>query len=128
MGMSFKLARLSLALALATVLGLASVARASHEVHAPTQVFLSGDQAFTLQNCLSFHVDEDGFPVKRLHIPACVDCLFAVDQQWISHPPTTVLLRLLAPKSLTFDLPLPVPMAGVEWFSSHSPRAPPFSS
>ncbi len=124
-----KLARFSLALALATVLAMAGVARASHEAHAPAQVFLSADdQALSGKTCLSFHVDEAGLPIKRVHIHACGDCLFAIDQQMIVDPPTTVLLRLQAPKRLAFDPQPPVHIAGVEQFSSHSPRAPPLFS
>jgi hypothetical protein len=99
-----KLARLSLTIALAMGLGMASVARASHEAHAPSQVFLlDGDQSLFGPNCLSAHVDEHGVPIKRVHIHACGDCLFAFSLQWVATPPMTVLLRLQAPKRLTFD-------------------------
>lgn len=129
MGVISKFAKLALALALATVLGMAGVARASHEAYAPTRVFLSDqDQTRVGTNCLSFHVDGNGVPVKPLHIHACGDCLFAVDGQWVIDPPMTVLLRLRAPKRLTFEPQPPVHMASVERFSPHAPRAPPVLS
>ncbi|RTL83018.1 MAG: hypothetical protein EKK29_15270 [Hyphomicrobiales bacterium] len=124
-----KLARFFLAVMLAMVLGMAGVARASHEAHAPAQVYLSADdQALTGQICLSFHVDQAGAPVKSAHIHACGDCLFAVAQQTVIAPPMTVLLRLQAPKRLSFDPQPPVHTAGVERVSPHSPRAPPVFS
>ncbi len=123
------LAKLSLALALATVLAMAGVARAAHEAHAPAQVFLSADdQTFSGKTCLSFHVDSDGVPVKGVHIHACGDCLFAVGQQTVIDPPMTVLLLLRAPKRLSFDPEPLIDMAGVERITPHSPRAPPFFS
>lgn len=126
-----KAARLSLALALAMVLCLAGVARASHEAHAPTQVFFLSDgnsSPLSGANCLSFHVDEDGAPVLPVHIHACADCLFAVHVIAAIDPPSTVILRLEAAKRLTFDPRPPRLVPTIERFSSRGPRAPPFFS
>lgn len=129
MGVFPKFVKLSLALALAMVLAMASVARASHEAYAPTQVFLSEQgQTRVGANCLSLHVDGNGVPVNPQHIHACGTCVFAVDTQWLLAPPTTVLLRLQAPKSQTFEPQPPVHMAIVDQFSPHAPRAPPLFS
>lgn len=121
-----KVVQLYLCLVLAMVLGMAGVARASHESHAPAQTFFAdGGLSLSGKNCLTPHVDENGAPVAPVHIHACANCLMALDVVATTEPPTTIISKLDAPKKLTFDLQPVLHIVSVERVSSHGPRAPP---
>lgn len=121
--------RLSLAILLALVLGMASVARASHEAHAPSRLILTGQgERLAGPNCVPHGVDEDGRPVRLIHIHSCGDCLSALDVLAAPLPPMTVALVLDAPRRLLEGaIPPPMPLGTIRR-AAHAPRAPPVAA
>jgi hypothetical protein len=124
-----KFVRFYSCLMLALVLGTAGAARASHEGRMPAHLFVvSNGTALVGQNCLSPHVGPDGSPVAPVHIHACADCLLAIDEFLPIAPMPIVILQLVAPRRLVFDLRPPLRLASTERLSPHAARAPPLAS
>jgi hypothetical protein len=124
-----KIVRFYMCLLLAITLGMAGTARASHEGHAPAQIYFSTDgQPLSSNNCLSIHVDKDGSPVNPVHIHGCANCLIALDEFTPIPPIPVAILQLVAPKRLNLD-PKPLSrLVSAERRSPHAARAPPLFS
>lgn len=118
-----KTAGFLLAIALSFTLGAAAVARTSHETHSSRKVYVSGQaKASIVDLCFSKHmVDENGDPLKIVHINACGKCVVGDGATIKLFEPLNILVETLAPRVLIqFHVE---PVASWISFPAAAPRA-----